>query len=185
VSRERRWLPLAGALAFLTIAWIGLRPLQATWHANLGCVLQARGDLLESLNEEQQAVLRRRAVKQYRRAIRIAPHNRTAQQQMGLILMDERHFQDAVLHLEKAWQADPDNTTTHKALGLAYVWVGELEKAKPLLQNVPDIVEELNVWGWWRGTQQQTQLAINAYRMSLMLEPDQPRLQETLAQLED
>jgi len=185
VSQERRWLPLAGALAFLTIARIGLRPLPATWHANLGCVLQARGDLLESLNEEQQAVLRRRAIEQYRRAIRIAPHNRTAQQRMGLILMDEGHFQDAVSHLEKAWQADPDHTTTHKALGLAYVWVGELEKAKPLLQHVPDIVEELNVWGWWRGTQQQTQLAINAYRMSLMLEPGQPRLQEALDQLED
>jgi Tfp pilus assembly protein PilF len=98
--------------------------------------------------------------------------------------MDEMQFQDAVEHLEVAWQADSDNTTTHKALGLAYVWVGELEKAQPLLQDTKDIVQELNTWGWWRGTQQQMEQSLNAYRMSLMLEPDQPGVREVLDQLE-
>jgi Tfp pilus assembly protein PilF len=98
--------------------------------------------------------------------------------------MDEDRFDDAVQHLEAAWRADPGNTTTHKALGLAYMWVGELEKAKPLLQNAPNIIAELNAWGWWRGTQQQTEQALYAYRTSLLLKPDQPEVKQTLDELE-
>jgi len=128
--------------------------------------------------------LQQQAVDHYWRAIQIEPHDRTAQQRLGVILMDENRFGDAVEHLEAAWRVDPGNTTTHKALGLAYMWVGELEKAKPLLQNAPNIIAELNAWGWWRGTQQQVEQSINAYRMSLMLKPDQPGLQEHLGQLE-
>ena len=54
----------------------------------------------------------------------------------------------------------------------------------PLLQDVPDIVYELNIWGWWRSDQQQTQQAINAYRMSLLLAPDQPQVRDRLNRLE-
>jgi len=185
VPRWRRWALPAGVVGvFLVVVLVGLHPLLATWHANLGCVLQARADLLASLDDDQRATLRQQAADRYRRVAQVAPDDRTAQQRLGLILMDAGQFHDAVEHLEMAWRADPDNTTTHKALGLAYVWVGELEKAKPLLQNVPDIVEELNVWGWWRGTQQEMEQAINAYRMSLLLKPDQPQVQEVLSQLE-
>jgi len=185
VPQGRRWvLPAAVVGVSLIAVIVSLHPLPATWHANLGCVFQARADLSPSLNDGQRASLRQQAMDHYRRALQIAPHDRTARQRLGLMLIDEGQFHQAVEHLEVAWQADPDNTTTHKALGLAYVWVGELEKARPLLQDVPDIVEELNVWGWWRGTQQQTEQSLNAYRMSLLLEPDQPELREMLDQLE-
>jgi len=185
MDQRRRWMFPAGVVGlFLVAVVVSLHPVLATWHADLGCVLQARGDLLTSLNDKQRATLRQQAAERYRRAIQVAPHDRTAQQRLGVMLMDEGQFHEAVKHLEVAWQADPDNTTTHKALGLAYVWVGELEKAKPLLQNVPDIVQELNTWGWWRTTQQQLEQALNAYRMSLLLEPDQPQVREKLDQLE-
>jgi tetratricopeptide (TPR) repeat protein len=167
---------------FLIAVLLSLQPLSATVHANLGGVLQARGDLLASLDEAQKGALRQQAVDHFLRAIQITPYDRTAQQRLGVILMNENRFDEAVEHLEIAWQADPNNTTTHKALGLAYVWVGELEKAKPLLQNTPDIVAELNTWGWWRGTQQQAEQSVNAYRMSLLLKPDQPALKELLDQ---
>jgi hypothetical protein len=179
-----RVLTAAVVGVFLIAVAVGLQPLVATWHANLGCVLQARGDLLASLNDGQRATLRREAADRYRRAIQVDPYDRTARQRLGVILMDENRFDEAVEHLQVAWQADPDNTTTHKALGLAYVWVGEMERARPLLQNVPDIVEELNTWAWWRGTQGQMEQSVNAYRASLLLEPDQPGVRERLEQLE-
>ncbi len=185
VPKGRRWVLPAGAVCvFLIVVVVSLHPVSATWHANLGCVFQARGDLLTSLNDGQKTALRQQAVDHYRRAIQSDPYNRTAQQRLGLITMDEAKFHDAAGHLQMAWRADPDNATTHKALGLAYVWVGELERAKPLLQNVPDIVQELNMWGGWRSTQQQMEQAINAYRMSLLLKPDQPHVRERLDQLE-
>ncbi|OQY19232.1 MAG: hypothetical protein B6I34_09825 [Anaerolineaceae bacterium 4572_32.1] len=64
------------------------------------------------------------------------------------------------------------------------MWVGELEKARPLLQDVPDIVYELDIWGWWRATQGQMEQSLNAYRMSLLLDPNQPQVREKLEQLE-
>ena len=180
------WLfPVGAVCAFLLIVLISLSPLSATWHANQGCILHARGDLLESLDDGQRATLRRQAMAHYRRAIQSNPRDRTAQQRLGLILVDEARFQEGVEHLEIARQAAPSNTTTRKALGLAYVWVGELEKAEPLLQDVPDIVEELNVWAWWRDTQQQMEQSVNAYRMSLLLDPNQPKIRERLDQLEE
>ena len=146
-------------------------------------MLQARGDLLESLNDGQQAVLRQQAIDHFQRAIQIAPRNRTARQRLGVILMEQGHFSEAVEHLQVAWRVDPNNTTTHKALGLAYVWVGQLDEALPLLQKVPNIIQELNYWGWWRTTQQETEQAINAYRMSLLLNPDQPGIGQWIDRL--
>jgi tetratricopeptide (TPR) repeat protein len=120
----------------------------------------------------------------YRRAIEIDPDDRTARQRLGLMMVDECRFDEAVDHLQMAWQANPENTTTRKALGLAYVWVGDLERARPLLQTIPGIVDELNVWGWWRSAEKhQIPQAINAYRMSLLLRPDQPPVQERIDQL--
>ncbi len=185
VHRQRRWLFPAGVVgAFLLIVAVALFPWPATYHANQGCVLQARADLAPSLDGEQRAALRHQALDRYRRAIQINPDNRTARQRLGLMLVEAARFDEGVEHLEIAWQADPGNTTTRKALGLAYVWVGELERAQPLLRDVRGIVEELNIWGWWRGTQQQMEQSLNAYRMSLLLKPDQPEVRERVEQLE-
>jgi len=50
---------------------------------------------------------------------------------------DGRQLDEAVAHLEAAYRADPANTTTHKALGLAYTWAGHLDQAEALLRGVP------------------------------------------------
>ena len=184
-TRRRRWhFPVGVAGAFLMLVAVALFPWSATYHANQGCVAQAQADLSPVLDDGQRAILQEQAAEHYRRAIQIDPGNRTARQRLGLMLVEEDRFDDGVGHLEVAWQADPGNTTTQKGLGLAYVWVGELEEAQPLLVDVSGIVEELNVWGWWRGTQQQTEQSLNAYRMSLLLEPDQPEVREQVEQLE-
>ena len=98
--------------------------------------------------------------------------------------MDAGRYEEAVAHLEAAWQIDPHNTTTHKALGLAYVWMNRLDEAKPLLTNVPGIIEELNLWGGWRSRQGEKTLARNAYQTSLRLDPDQKDIQRALARLQ-
>ena len=184
VSGPRWIVPASVAGLFLVVVAVSLHPLPATYHTNLGCILQARADLLASLNDELQAGLLQEAVDHYRQAAQITPYDRTVQQRLGLILVEDTRFQEGVEHLEVAWRADQENTTTRKGLGLAYVWVGELERARPLLQDVPNIVYELNIWGWWRGTQEQAEQSLNAYRMSLLLEPNQPEIRERLEQIE-
>ncbi len=184
-GRQHWILPVGVMGVFLIIVAVSLHPLTATWRANLGCILQARGELLESMGDGERSALRRQAIAHYQRAIQISPHDRTAQQRLGLMLVDEARFSEGVEHLEIAWQAAPKNTTTHKALGLSYVWVGKLEQAQSLLQNVPDIVYELNIWGGWRYSQGQVEQSLNAYRMSLLLEPNQPQVQERIEQIEE
>jgi putative inorganic carbon (HCO3(-)) transporter len=185
VSLGRRWIfPAAVVGVFLVVVFFSLHPVPATWYANLGCVRQAQGDLHPSLSDGQRARLRQEAEMHYRRAIEIDPDDRTARQRLGLMMVDNDRFEEGVEHLQRAWQASPENTTTRKALGLAYVWVGDLERARPLLQTIPDIVDELNVWGWWRSAEKhQIPQGINAYRMSLLLRPDQPPVQERIDQL--
>ena len=185
VSLGRRWIfPAAVVGVFLLAVFFSLRPVPATWHANLGCVRQAQGDLQPLLSDGQRAKLRQEAEMHYRRAIEIDPDDRTARQRLGLMMVDEGRFDEAVDHLQRAWEANPENTTTRKALGLAYVWVGDLERARPLLQTIPGIVDELNGWGWWRSAEKhQIPQGINAYRMSLLLKPDQPPVQERIDQL--
>ena len=180
-----RWIVPAAVMGlFLFGVTVALWPLPGTWHANRGCVLQVRGELAPALEDARREAYRTQAIDHYRHALRSDGADRTAHQRLGLIEMDEGQFEEAVGHLEAALRADPANTTTRKALGLAYIWVGELDQAQVLLDEVAGIVEELNAWGWWRQGQDQTELAINAYRVSLMLAPDQPQVREALERLE-
>jgi tetratricopeptide (TPR) repeat protein len=182
-SRLMGWAPIAAAIAVLLAVLVAAWPLPATWHANRGAMLQAHGELAQGLEGEEREMLLSRAAEHYGRAIAIAPERRTAHQRLGLLLMDARYYDSAVMHLEAAYRADPGNPATRKALGLAYVWVGRLDEARPLLQDARQIVEELNTWGGWRSTQGEATLAANAYRMSLLLQPDQPGVYERLRQL--
>jgi tetratricopeptide (TPR) repeat protein len=125
--------------------------------------------------------LLKRAASYYEQAIALDQGNRTAHQRLGMLAMDARSFGDAVAHLEAAYETDPTNAATRKALGLTYTWTDHLYQAEQLLADVPDIVEELNVWGWWWGTQGEYEWAANAYRVSLRLRPNQPSVREALA----
>jgi len=174
------WAWVVGVIVLGTVGLLAWRPLAAMAYVNAGALAQARGQLAEDLTDEQRTVLLRQATVYYTRAISLDEHNRTAQQRLGMLALDVRQPDEAIAYLETAYRADSSNTTTHKALGLAYTWAGRLDEAKRLLTGVPDIVEELNVWGWWWGTQGESEWAANAYRVSLLLEPDQPQVRNQL-----
>lgn len=165
----------------LVISW---RPVAAMAYGNLGALSQARGEMREELTNSQRQVLLEQATDYYRRAVTLDSENRTAHQRLGTLAMDAQQVNEAITHLETAYETDPSNTTTRKALGLAYTWAGHLNRAETLLAGSPDITEELNVWGWWWGTQDERQWSANAYRVSLRLEPDQPSVREALAAFE-
>jgi tetratricopeptide (TPR) repeat protein len=168
-------------IIILALAW---RPLAAMGYANAGALIQAKGELASGLTDEQCTALLKQATTYYTRAISLDTNNRTAHQRLGMLAMDARQPDQAVAHLEAAYRADPANTTTHKALGLAYTWVGRLDQAQQLLVGASDIVGELNVWGWWWGTQGESEWAANAYRVSLLLEPEQPEIQKALVAMQ-
>jgi hypothetical protein len=69
-------------------------------------------------------------------------------------------------------------------LGLACAWTGDFDTARSLLTPIAGIVNELNVWSWWWQNQGQTVQAVNAARLSLLMQPDQADVIRRLEQLE-
>jgi O-antigen ligase len=171
------------ALTCLSLGFVLYKPLLAVVHANLGSVYQARGELAPNLTDSERQLYLHLAKAHYNKALSCAPGNHTARQRLGRLAVEASRYEEGVVHLEVAHQAAPSSFASRKALGLAYVWVGRLDEAEPLLRGVKDIVQELNTWAWWRSSRGEDRLAINAYRMSLRLEPEQAAIQQRLADL--
>lgn len=174
-------LALCAILIGLAFSW---RPIAAMGYANAGAVAQARGELDGALSTVERRALLSRAGDFYERALVYNPADATAHYRLGLLALDAGEYGRAVEHLGAAHGALPGHPGMRKALGLAYVWVGRLDEGEALLAGLPDIVEELNVWGWWRSQQEEMELAANAYRVSLRLQPDQDSVRRALSALE-
>jgi len=166
-------------LALLAIS-VTMPSLPAAWRANLGCLQQGQADLGATLNEEERAALREKAERNFRRAVALSPGERTPNLRLGLMLTEDEQFAEALPYLASAAASAPGNATAAKALGLGYVWNGEIDRAAEMLAPLPGMVNELNTWGWWRTSEDQVALARYAYETSLRMNPDQPEVQKLL-----
>lgn len=166
--------------AFLLLVTVTMPSLPAAWHANLGSLQQAKAELNVRLPQTEGDKLLATAEQNFRSSMALAPGERPAHFRLGLLLMNRGDFPGALQELALAHAADLANPAVLKAYGLACVWNGRLEEARELLQSSADIVQELNTWGYYRSTQKQPALARNAYRVSLLLKPDQPEVRQAL-----
>jgi Flp pilus assembly protein TadD len=69
-----------------------------------------------------------------RRVVAVAPTNSIAQINLGIILIEERRYQDAVLVLQKASVIDPKNHRVWSALGRAQLELGQMKEAEKNLK---------------------------------------------------
>ncbi len=170
-----------GLLFLLVVGGVLMwRPVAAMAYANLGAVRQAKAELADLPADASEMGLRL-AADCYEQALELDPHDRTASLRLGNLAVDSRRYEEGVAYLETVWQASPRDPTARKALGLAYVWVGQTQRAAELLSETPEIVAELNAWGWWHEEQGRRQLAMRAYQTSLLLYPDQFEVRQLLA----
>jgi len=176
-SWQWEWVALVLLVVGCAVVW---RPLAAMTFANVGAVKQAKAELAALPDSTKDAYLRA-AIADYERTLRLSPNNRTAHLRLGNLAVADSRYKEAVAHLEIVWQASPEDRTARKALGLTYAWVGEIDHAAELLKQTRDIVAELNTWGWWHDQEGRRQVAMNAYRTSLALKPDQPQVRNRLA----
>lgn len=175
-------LPGAAGLVFLAACMAAFWPPEAAWLANHGAVLQQQADLAPGLSDTQRDSLRAQAGDRFEQVLIRQPGSRTANQRLGLLYFGQEDHEQAIPYLERALQANPQHPGTRKALGLAYTFVGQIEQAVPLLENQLNIVDELNYWGWYFKTQQREAASQNAYRLSLIFNPDQPGVQTLLGE---
>lgn len=158
-------LIIVGAIIF----W---RPLLGTWYANLGSVQQTWAELSPDLDDAPREAATIAAVDDFARALNIRPVQPVANRRLGLIALDRQNFETAVLYLEQAYGQEPGNQATLKALGLAYIWNGQLDRAEPLLRqrdDLSEVIEELGNWSSWWASQGRPELAAYASEMAQRL----------------
>ena len=129
-------------------------------YSNLGAVHQSREELgLYNWPEwpVQDAVRRKvdlsRAVYEFEEALTLDPSNATANRRLGMILLSLGEYEDALAHLEAAYAAEPNTTTTRQLFGEALIVNGRLGEGRGLWSDVNNKQRQLGLRvAWYRYT---------------------------------
>jgi len=149
-----------------------VRPL---WYANLGAVQMSQVELKDFPTGQwatsQIVPSLELADTTLQSALHYEPRNQTANYRLGLISMLRQDFRSAAANLETAYQEAPNHRGVIKSLGYCYVWLGEMEKAQTLLDQIPEAQHEMEVYIWWWETQDRPDLSEMASRIASRLDP--------------
>lgn len=155
-NRWRGWVKGGAVGVLVVIALVFWRPLVSAWYANLGTIYQTRAELSPNLDNLARQTEIKRALDYFAQALNLNPAQVVANRRLGLIALDRGNFEAAAVYLEQAYQQGPNNQATLKALGFTYLWLGRLDDAEVLLQQVDNkyqLIEELQNWSNWRASQ--------------------------------
>lgn len=179
-------LPAACCALFLAGALVAAWPPAAAWNANRAALLQVRADLDDTLTPEQRSAMRSEAEDRYRLALRSDPASCPIHRRLGLLLLEEDRFAEAIPHLELAYRAAPDHLAARKGLGLAYLWNGDLDRAGSLLAGMPEIAEQLEGLAWQEYNDfHHDRTALYTYQLLDRWLPDRPFTLDMIRTLED
>jgi putative inorganic carbon (HCO3(-)) transporter len=163
LTSRRRALLLTPLVVLLGVASVFL--FADTFYTNLGAIQQTRAELAPSLDNTARQALFDSATRHYQQALDLNPNQPMAQWRLGLMALNSDEFDTAIGHLELAYSVVPGHRGVQKALGYAYLWDGQIERAAELLRPLREVPEELDNWGWWRETQGQHRLAEYALKL--------------------
>ena len=171
IRKNRFDLWTVGAITgiWVIVVLTNLNQIRAVWYANIGAVQLAKEelagfpdsgwvgtDIIPQLDMVDASL---------RSALRFDPTNRSANQRLGLINMYRRDFETAIYFLETARFQAPNHRGIIKSLGYSYAWSGDIDKAQLFLSQIPEAVEELDVYIWWWDAQGQSELSNNAVKI--------------------
>jgi thioredoxin-like negative regulator of GroEL len=73
-----------------------------------------------------------------------------------------RDFASASRYLEAAYAEAPRHRGIKKSLGYSYLWMGDVEQARRLLIEIPELDGELDAYSWWWINQDRADLSESA-----------------------
>jgi hypothetical protein len=171
---ERIIIPGIVLIVFFSVVATFRSSLSSIWYANLGAVEMSHWELenwpQDQWNANPDVSPLAHSEFLFKRALVFSPYERTALHRSGLIAMRSRDFSTAQTVLERAFYIDPDHRGIRKSLGYAYVWEGDLENAKRMLQGISEARDEMEVYSWWWGENNRRDLATQASEMESILD---------------
>ncbi len=168
------------AVVIIGVCLLNINRIRSAWYADLGSVQMARVELVGFPTDQWTDIKivpqLETAETSLHSALQYHPNNPTANYRLGMISMLRQDFETASMNLEVAYREAPRHRGIIKNLGYCYVWLGKLDEAKSLLENIPEAQKELNVYVWWWDVHGRRDLAINAFQLAsrLRTETDQP-----------
>lgn len=162
-SRVMITLPV---VALFLMCGVNINKAISVWYANLGALQMSQAELKNFPTNEwatSDMVDRLKGAEStLQSALQYDPQNQTANYRLGLISMLRQDFKTAAVSLETAYQQAPNHRGIIKSLGYCYVWLGDIEKAQTLLEQIPEAQNEMKVYIWWWETQGRADLSKNA-----------------------
>jgi hypothetical protein len=178
VAARSKSLLVVPLIAIVMVLAFNLSKIAAFWYANLGAVQMSQVQLKDfpSGQWETSEIVPRLELADttLRSALRYERHNQTANYRLGLISMLRQDFKTAATNLETAYQEAPNHRGIIKSLGYCYVWLGDLSKAQPLLNQIPEAHKEMENYVWWWKLQGRPDLSENASMLLSQMDSSVP-----------
>ncbi|MBN1400112.1 MAG: tetratricopeptide repeat protein [Anaerolineae bacterium] len=174
-ARPWIWVSIAVLVIGLPLAGVYRWPLLGSWYANLGALAQARVELnvydQAHFDDPDIDTVRRQesldvAIAYLSRALVYDPDNVTAHRRLAEIALARRDYDQALAHMELAWEGGHRDAATRLVLGDALVAAGEVERAVAVLRDLHWAKSRLQGQAWSRyevhGDRQRTYYAWKA-----------------------
>jgi O-antigen ligase len=197
VAGRRLWSwRLWGAVAVVGLALLfGFwRPLTAAWYANLGAVRQTWTELSQydyehfdnpSLDEIRRQADLSVAERFYARAVALDAGQVTARTRLAEIALSRGGYDQALAHVQAAWDAGHRDRVTRLLLGDALVAAGDVAQGVAVVRGLEWAEGRLDFQGWyryWLGGEYGR--AADAWRAVVQLNPENHRAARSVAEAE-
>ena len=180
VTGRKRWLVMGGILGVVLLLFSGRR-LAAAWHADLGAVAQTQAELraydckhfdnptLDQIRQREDLSM---AEAYFSRALALDPSQVTARTRLAHIALGRGEYEQALEHVQAAWEAGHRDPVTRLLLGDALVAQGQVEEAAAVVQGLERSKGRLNGQAWYRyWINEDWQRAAYTWQAVLLLDP--------------
>jgi len=165
------WIMFTGILIVLGLLIFSTwHSITSVWQSNLAALEQSRSDMVQGIVFDINTFSSDSRVEQsLLDALELNPNNRTAHHRMGMLALRHGEYERGAMYLEAASALDPEHPGIAKALGYAYTWLGEIDRAYSIFTNFPETGYELSLYANWWLTQDREDLAEYAAAVEMML----------------